>query len=244
MSTRHQNYVFIFNKECLKEQGFDQEEQDKNAKFEDDILFYSTLDPTKLGGKLSDQIIQKPNCAFTIYIIADYLVENKQDDGVRNDEPRNIFPKLNDAITMTGLYTFIDECLDEIGKILTPRINDEDIEDLDIEMSVFCIAVESVYNEGHIPRNFHQSLSNEVDVFKGNYKSIHRNNINLNKLKIHIHEVGYNMIRKKEATNELIALKNSIMLKKDKPDIIFKYHIFFKNNETLNTFECSLDKFS
>ena len=245
MTTRHQNYVFMFNKECLKEQGFDQEEQDKNAKFEDDILFYSTLEPTKLGEKLSNQIIHEPNCAFTIYIITDYLVENKQFPSSTDSQQKNMFPSVKSSTTMmmTGLYTFIDECLDEIEKNLSPHMVNEEFENnLDVEMSVFCIGVETPYNEGHIPPSLHGSYSNEMDNFKQTYNDTHKNNINLTKLKIKVYYVGYDTIKIKEATNELTALKNSIMLKKDKPDIVFKDHVFFKNNDLLHTSELSLAK--
>lgn len=240
MTTRHQNYVFMFNKECLKEQSFDQEERDKNAKFEDDILFYSTLEPTKLGEKLSNQILYKPKCAFTIYIITDYLVKNKQFLGSTDSQQKNMFPSVKSSPTMmmTGLYTFIDECLDEIEKNLNPYMAEDYIKDnLDIEMSVFCIGVETLYNEGHIPPSLHGAYSNELANFKQTYNDTHKDNINLTKLKIKVYYVGYDTIRIKEATNELTALKNSIMLKKDRPDIVFKDHVFIRNNDLLYTSE-------
>lgn len=212
------SYVFLFNKECLKEHGFDQEEQDNHAAFDDDILLYSTINPKKLGQKLKTHLLQHPNSSIVMYIITDSLMDS-QDRVV-------IFPFADDK--MVNIYKFVEMCLNEVYKDDDERYNGN------LELFVYCVAVKTPYDEGHVPENEYASFTDEASVLQRTVNDTFKNR-GLKKLYIETHFIEYDKDRTKEATNELMTLKNTIMLKKDKKSVAITDSHFVKNNEVIST---------
>lgn len=219
------SYIFLFNKECLKEQGFDQEKEDRNAIFEDDVLLYRTIEPEKLGEKMSHQIINNKKSSFIVYIVTDLLVES----GDGGDMKMKIFPHSTDKVM--GCHSFIEKCLDTIKSIVE---NHNELENIEIEnISVYCIAVQTPYVNGHLPPTLYQSLSDEKSHLLQRFKKF-KERINLKELLIETYYVRYDEDRKEKATNELINLKNNLLMKKDKPNKTIKESLFISNNNMIS----------
>ena len=214
--TINKSYVFLFNKECLKEQGFDQKYEDKNAKFDDNILLYSTVYPLKLANKLRFHIDENPKTALIIYIITDLLIE---------DEEKGLFPYLDNSIT--DVSRFIETCVEE----MLSSYDDED-EKLDLEISVYCLAVETPYVHGNIPNNLYRSLEDEREQLKQTFSDDFKGK-GVKKLDITSYYVKYDKDREKVATNELLNLKNNIMLKKEKGVNVIDSSTFIANNKVI-----------
>ena len=212
-------YVFLFNKECLKEKAFDQEYNDANAKFEDGILLYSTLDPKKLGDKLRENFITSPKSELIMYIITDLIMED--------DNHMGIFPYRNDNIT--SVYSFMNDCLNDV--FISP------IPNLELKISIYSIAIYTPYINGHIPETQYK-LIDEKQMLQNNFDDFTRRG--LKELFIKNYYVEYEDHNVNNATIELSNLKNKLMLQKDKPNKIIENSNFILDNKIIHSDEIIL----
>ena len=214
-------YVYLFNKECLKDKVYDQESKDIG--FEDDILLYSTINPKKLGEKLQEHFSMHPKSKLIIYVITDLMIEYNV---------KGIFPHSNEN-NVTSVYSFIQNCLSEVLPL--PNNNKDDVE---LEISVYSIAISTPYNNGHIPDAFYD-ISDEKAMLQVEFDKFA--DLGLKKLFIKNYYVDYKEDNVNNATDELLNLKNKLMLQKDKPEYVIDNSSFIKENTIIFTDKITLN---
>ena len=189
--TGNKDYIFIFNKECLKHGG----EIEENTDFDDMVLIYPTLDPLSLSNKVISRINNDPDTRvrkLIIYCVTDMI----------NKDQECLFPFEDDNKKyLIGIHDFIDIFLSHVFQ----NVDFGSISDLE----VYLLCVETPYDNKFPPKfrssNDEGKLKLEESFLSFESKGLKSLDINIKSMRIDMNDI-------ENSTKDLILLKNRIMM--------------------------------